>query len=363
MVLVYLAAFVLVLSIVVVIHEGGHFIAARLCGVQATHFSLGFGKVLWSKQDKYGTIWQVCAVPLGGYVRMLGDEDAAGAKSSSKNIPDADLHKTFMAKKLWQRAFIVFAGPAMNYIFSFVMLVGLFYFLGEIIVKPIVGQVIPDSAAAEAGLQPADEIVSINQHEVKDFGDIQRIVRLTDYGRPLQIKILRQGEEVSVSLLPKMDEQIGMPIIGIQSTHETELLHQNLSFGQAVYKSGETLYTTTRDMLLYLGQVVSAKRAPKDMRGPLGIAEASGDALMNGWLTLLSFLVQISVAIGFMNLLPIPMLDGGHLFLYIIEALRRKPLAEKTQAAIMWAGFSVLMLIFAYTMILDVPRIIQRIAG
>ena len=120
--LIYIAAFILVLSIVVIVHEGGHFIVARMCGVQATHFSLGFGKVLWSKMDKHGTLWQVCAVPLGGYVRMLGDEDAAGAKSSSDKVPASERHKTFMAKKLWQRAAIVFAGPAMNYVFAFLLL-------------------------------------------------------------------------------------------------------------------------------------------------------------------------------------------------------------------------------------------------
>jgi len=361
--LVYLAAFVLVLSIVVIVHEGGHFVVARLCGVQATHFSLGFGKVLWSRKDKYGTQWQICAVPLGGYVRMLGDEDAAGAKSSSETVPESERYKTFMAKKLWQRAAIVFAGPAMNYVFAFFVITGLLYFLGEFVIKPVVGEVISGSAAEEAGMQVNDEIVAINQHPVYEFGDIQRIVRLTDYGKPLQVFVMRQGEKVELSLLPKMDETIGMPAIGIMSSHETDIIHQDLSFGQAVRKSAEMLYTTTRDMLVYLGQILSAKRAPKDMRGPLGIAEASGDALRSGALALLAFLAQISIAVGFMNLLPIPMLDGGHLFLYGIEAVRRKPLAAKMQTAIMWAGFSVLMLIFAYTMILDVPRIIQRIIG
>jgi len=357
---VYLVGFILVLSIVVVIHEGGHFIVARLCGVQATHFSLGFGKVLWSRKDKYGTIWQVCAVPLGGYVRMLGDEDAAGAKSSSKKVPESERHKTFMAKKLWQRAAIVFAGPAMNYLFSFVMLTVLFFFIGEFVIKPVVGEVIEGSAAEEVGLQVGDEIVAINEHEIKDFADVQRVVRFTDYGKPLTISILRQNQTIEVSLLPKVNEA-GIPLIGVRSSNETDITPQKLTFGQSVLKSLNMLYDTTKDMLLYLGQVITAKRAPKDMRGPLGIAEASGDALRGGALTLLIFVVQISVAVGFMNLLPIPLLDGGHLFLYGIEAIRRKPLSEKQQAVVMWFGFSLLMLIFAYTMVLDVPRIIQRI--
>ena len=361
--LIYILAFILVLSIVVVIHEGGHFVVARLCGVQATHFSLGFGKVLWSRKDKYGTQWQVCAIPLGGYVRMLGDEDAAGAKSSSDTVPESERHKTFMAKKLWQRAAIVFAGPAMNYIFAFFVLMGLFFFVGEVVIKPVVGEVIPDSAAAEAGLQAKDEIKMVNAQSVQEFSDIQRIVRLTDYGKPLTLVILRDGVEQTLSLSPKMDEKLGMPVIGVVSSHETIVVNDKVSLVQAAWKSLQVIYESTRDTLIYLGQVLTAKRAPKDMRGPLGIAEASGDALMGGWITLISFLVQISIAIGFMNLLPIPMLDGGHLFLYLIEALRRKPLTAKTQSAIMWAGLSVLMAIFAYTIILDIPRIIQRITG
>ena len=361
--LIYILAFILVLSIVVVVHEGGHFVVARLCGVQATHFSLGFGKVLWSRMDKHGTLWQVCAIPLGGYVRMLGDEDAAGAKSSTEKVPAALRHKTFMAKKLWQRAAIVFAGPAMNYIFAFFIVTGLFFFVGEVVIKPVIGEVIPDSAAAEAGLQPHDEIKLVNAQPIKDFSDLQRIVRLTDYGKPLEMVVARDGKDVTISLLPKMDEQLGYPLIGIRSSQETIVINEEMSLAQAAKKSLVIIYESTRDTLVYLGQVLSAKRAPKEMRGPLGIAEASGDAMMGGWIALISFVAQISIAIGFMNLLPIPMLDGGHLFLYLIEAFRRKPLTEKTQSAIMWAGLSVLMVIFAYTIILDIPRIIQRITG
>jgi len=240
------------------------------------------------------------------------------------------------------------------------MLTVLFFFIGEFVIKPVVGEVIEGSAAEEVGLQVGDEIVAINEHEIKDFADVQRVVRFTDYGKPLTISILRQNQTIEVSLLPKVNEA-GIPLIGVRSSNETDITPQKLTFGQSVLKSLNMLYDTTKDMLLYLGQVITAKRAPKDMRGPLGIAEASGDALRGGALTLLIFVVQISVAVGFMNLLPIPLLDGGHLFLYGIEAIRRKPLSEKQQAVVMWFGFSLLMLIFAYTMVLDVPRIIQRI--
>ncbi len=361
--LFYLAAFIIVLSLVVIVHEGGHFIVARLCGVKVVEFSMGFGKILFSHTDKKGTAWQVRLIPLGGYVKMLGDEDPASAKSSDKDIPEEDKDKTFVSKSLWRRAAIIFAGPATNYLFAFVLIAGLLWQLGEVIIKPVIGSVIPDSAAEEAHLLPQDEIVSINGTPIVSFSDIQRVTRLTDYDKTLALTIRRNGEEILVQLTPKVDPKSKMPLIGITSSSETIVINNNLSLGEALQKSALTLWETTRDTLIYLGQVISGHRVPSEMRGPLGIAEASGDAMAAGLISLLAFVAQISIAIGLMNLLPIPVLDGGHLFLYLIEAIRRKPLTEKMQGAIMWAGLSILLAIFAYTMILDVPRIIQRIMG
>jgi len=361
--LLYLLAFVLVLSLVVIVHEGGHFVVARLCGVKVTEFAMGFGKKLFSKQDKHGTSWQLRLIPLGGYVKMLGDEDAASSKSSDANIPEEDKDKTFVSKNLLQRAAIIFAGPAMNYIFAFILLVGLFWGLGEIIVKPVVGSVLPNSAAEEAGLLPKDEIISINKISVESFSDIQRKVLLTNYGQELNIKIKRNNQILDIALTPRIEEKTERPLIGITASGETIVINEDLSFLTSCQKAAQTIYETTRDTLIYLGQVLTGKRAPRDMRGPLGIAEASGDALLGGFISLIAFVAQISIAIGLMNLLPIPLLDGGHLFLYAIEAIRRKPLTEKMQTAVMWAGFGILITIFAYTMLLDIPRIIQRVVG
>lgn len=361
--LFYLLAFILVLSLVVIVHEGGHFVVARLCGVKVTEFSLGFGKKLFSKIDRYGTAWQIRLVPLGGYVKMLGDEDPASAKSSDENIPEEDKDKTFASKPLIKRAAIIFAGPAMNYLFAFVLFVGLFWGIGEVVVKPVIGSVMPDSAAEIAGLKPQDEIISINDMKIDSFTDIQRVVLLTNYGKELSLQINRNNEMLQVTLTPKVDPATDRPLIGITAAGETIIINEHLSFITACQKSWETIYASTRDTLVYLGQVLTAKRAPKDMRGPLGIAEASGDALAGGFISLLAFVAQISVAIGLMNLLPIPLLDGGHLFLYFFEAIRRKPLTEKMQTALMWAGFGILMMVFAYTMFLDIPRIIQRVIG
>ena len=221
----------------------------------------------------------------------------------------------------------------------------------------------PDSAAEEAGLKAQDEIISINGTQVTSFSDIQRMVLLTNYGQALQLEIKRNGIPLKVALTPHVDEKTDRPLIGITAAGETVVVNQNLSLMDSCRKALTTIYESTRDTLVYLGQVLSGRRAPKDMRGPLGIAEASGDALLGGFISLIAFVAQISIAIGLMNLLPIPLLDGGHLFLYAIEAIRRKPLTEKMQTALMWAGFGILITIFAYTMFLDIPRIIQRVIG
>ena len=359
--LLYIFAFVVVLSLVVIVHEGGHFIVARLCGVKVVEFSVGFGKKLFEHTDKKGTNWQIRLIPLGGYVKMLGDEDAASSKSSDKDIPEEDKDKTFAAKKLWQRAAIIFAGPGTNYLFAFLLITGLYWGIGEVIVKPVVGSVMPGSAAEEAHILPNDEILSINGTPVQSFADIQRQVRLKNYGKTLTLSILRDTKTIDVVLTPKESKDDEVPMIGIMAAQETLITNKDMSLGSAIVKSATTIWETTRDTLIYLGQVLTAKRTPKDMRGPLGIAEASGDALAGGIISLLAFIAQISIAIGLMNLLPIPLLDGGHLFLYLIEAIRRKPLSEKMQNGLMWMGLIFLLAIFAYTMVLDIPRITKRI--
>lgn len=361
MTLTYLFAFVFVLSVVVIVHEGGHFFVARRCGVQVVEFSIGFGKELWGRNDKKGTRWKVCAIPLGGYVRMLGDEDAASAKQSTENIAPEDLHKTFLAKPLWQRALIIFAGPATNYLLAFVLLTGLFWCVGRLVILPVVGEVLSDSAAQKAGILSGDKIISINDKTIESFADIAQIVRLEEYGRPLQIVISRDGQEQTISVDPIRETDNGPALLGVQASADAYEIKDHLGFCESVVLSGQTLWDVTAGTLRYLGQIITGHRVPRDLRGPLGIAEASGDALMGGWIVLISFIANVSIAIGLMNLLPIPVLDGGHLAFYAIEAVRRKPLSEKAQNRLIRIGLGLLILIFVYSLFLDVPRIFQRI--
>lgn len=359
--LIYVFAFILVLSIVVIVHEGGHFFMARLCGVKVTDFSLGFGKTLWSRMDKNGTTWRVCAIPMGGYVKMLGDEDAASAKSSVINVSDDERKYTFMAQPLYKRALIIFAGPLMNYVFAIFLLTGLFWFVGEVKIPPVVGAVVAESAAEKAGLKVGDLIISVNETPVRDYTDLQRAIRITQYGKTLSLQVKRDKEYLFIEAAPVYDAGSKIPKLGILSSPKLTVINKDISFLKAGSMALYDVYRITVDTLIYLKQILFDKRSADDMRGPLGIAEASGDAFQGGALSLLIFIIQISVAIGFMNLLPIPVLDGGHLAMYAVEAVIRKPLSDQIRNVLLWGGVSILMALLVYTFFLDIPRITQRI--
>lgn len=360
----YIFAFVLVLSLVVIVHEGGHFMVARWCGVRVEEFSLGFGKELWGKTDKKGTRWKICLIPLGGYVKMLGDMDAASAKSSVNQVPKKLRPYTFMAQKLWKRAAIIFAGPAINYVFAIITLGFILYFSGYTIMPAIITEVEKESVAEEIGMLAGDQIIKINGQDIEEWSDISRIIRITEFGKELTLQIDRNGEIIELKGTPRYMEEGAPPRLGIRASGfeiKDKMTTKEVGFFEAFALSAGQAWAMTRDTLIYLGQVLIQHRPPKEMRGPLGIAEASGDAFQNGIISLIIFVAQISIAVGFMNLLPIPLLDGGHLALYLLEAIRRKPLTEKVQNTAMWVGFSILMGLVGYTFILDIPRIIQRI--
>ena len=218
--LLYIASFVLVLSVIVVIHEGGHFMMARWCGVHVTDFSVGFGRELFSCVDKKGTRWKVCLIPLGGYVKMLGDDDAASAKSSTKGLTEEEKKKAFLSQKLWKRALIIFAGPAMNYIFAIVLLASILFFVGEARLSPVIGKIMPDSPALEAGLQEGDRFLEINNQKVESFNDVIRLTRLTEFEKSLDIVFERDGIVHKLALKPKYMEGYEYPMIGFSTSHE-----------------------------------------------------------------------------------------------------------------------------------------------
>lgn len=357
----YILSFLVVLSIVVIVHEWGHFFAARRCGVDVVTFSIGFGKRLWSRTDKKGTVWQVCAVPLGGYVQMLGDEDAASAKQSDKNLTPEQKAKTFMVQPLWKRATIIFAGPFMNYFFAIVALAIILSTVGYIRTPALIGTVLPDSVAEQAGIQQGDLITAIDGKVVQDFSDIKRAVVISNFGQEMTLTIKRGDDVLQKKVLPQPLKEGELPMLGVMAASDVELTYERYALPMAIVKATTMTYDITVDTVQYLGQVLSGKRSADDMRGPVGIAEASGDAAKAGVFVFVLFLIQVSIGIGFVNLLPIPLLDGGHLALYGVEAVTGKPLNERTQTLLLRTGIALLIFIFAFTLLKDVPRVLERI--
>ena len=359
----YLVSFLFVLSIVVIVHEWGHFFAARRCGVQVIAFSIGFGKKLWSRKDKKGTEWRICAIPLGGYVQMLGDEDAASMKKSDEGLTEEEKKHTFMAQSLWKRALIIFAGPFMNYFFAIIALTIILATVGYVRIPPVVGEVLPQSAAQEAGLQKGDTILAIDAAPVDDFTDLKRAIVISKFGKEMTLTINRNGQVFDLKVLPKIEKEGDMPQLGVVAPVDVEPTFEKYPVHKAFVQSSVMAYEITVDTLVYLGQVLAGKRSADDMRGPIGIAEASGDAAKAGFLVFVLFIVQVSIGIGFVNLLPVPLLDGGHLAIYAVEAVIRKPVSEKIQMVLLRVGMAVLIFVFAFTLFKDIPRVIGRILG
>ena len=361
--LLYLGSFILILSLVVIVHEGGHFLVARLCGVQVEAFSVGFGKKLWSRKDKKGTEWRLCLIPLGGYVQMLGDDDAASTQKSKKKLTPEEEKRTFFAQPVYKRAAIIFAGPFMNYVLAVVVFSFVLGIVGQVRIPPRVGTVLEDSVAQKIGILPGDLILSVNEQKIEDFMDLKRAVVVSHFGKPIELQIKRGEEILSLTALPEIVGKEEIPKLGITSDTNVEANFQRLSPGEALRQAVVMVYQINVDTLQYLGQVLTGRRSANDLRGPIGIAEASGDAAKGGFLSFILFLAQVSIGIGFVNLLPVPILDGGHLVFLGYEAIFRKPLSEKIQTALLKVGMALLLALLCFTLFKDVPRVIGRIFG
>lgn len=355
--ILYPLSFLIVLSLIVIVHEYGHFFAARRCGVKVEEFSLGFGRVLWSRKDKLGTEWKICLIPMGGYVKMFGDADASSAKAdeSAKEFTEEEKKVSFPHQPLWKKAVISIAGPAMNYVFAIVLLTIFLSIFGVIVVPPVVSAVTEGSAAAKAGILKDDRIETINGEKINEFSDVRRFVQLDN---TLEITVLRNGEKVS--LTARLTPETGGAVLGVQALMTQEHF-RSVSVPQAFVESVKEVWKITYDTLVVLKRIVMGQRSAEDMRGPLGIAEASGDAARGGVISFVLFIIQVSVGIGLVNLLPIPVLDGGHLLFYAIEAVIRRPIGEKVQNMALNIGLALLLCLLIVTSWNDIVRIFSRL--
>ena len=338
-VLSYLVPFLFVLSVVVFFHELGHFLVGRWCGVKVDAFSLGFGPEIAHYTDRKGTRWRLAALPLGGYVRFHGDANGASMVDSeaAAAMPRAERSVTFFAQPVWKRALIVAAGPIANFLLAIVVLTGIFYIEGRAVMTPRIDSVRAGEAADKAGFKAGDLVVSIDGTEIESWSDLQRVVQ-SAIGRPLSI-VVRRGEglatHVATPEVREVDTIFGknkIAMIGLNGSRDPADLKilqpgplESLRLGVR-----ETWFGVDRTFSFVSG-VFAGRESTDQMSGPIGIARVSGEVARLGFSALMNLIAILSISIGLLNLVPIPLLDGGHLLYYAAEALRGRPLSQRVQ--------------------------------
>ncbi|MGL5362705.1 MAG: RIP metalloprotease RseP [Bosea sp. (in: a-proteobacteria)] len=353
----YLLPFLFVLTLVVFIHELGHYLVGRWCGVDVETFSIGFGRELFGWNDKHGTRWRVAAIPLGGYVKFAGDADAASSPDHSavaSMSPEARA-RSFPAKSVGQRSAIVVAGPVANFILAIVIFAGSAWLIGKDILVPRVEQVVAGSAAERAGFLKGDLITAIGDRKIKSFSEMQRVIS-TRPGERLSVAVDRDGKATVLEVTPDLREissvlgkqRVGM--IGIQASRNAgDWKVETYSFPDAVASGFSETWFVVERTFDYLGKLVVGKESTDQLSGPIRIAQASGVvASAGGIAALISLAAVLSVSIGLINLFPIPMLDGGHLVFYGIEALRGRPLSERAQEMGARFGMALVLMLMVF---------------
>jgi regulator of sigma E protease len=365
-VVAYLIPFVFVLSLVVFVHELGHFLIARLCGVRILVFSIGFGPELVGFYDRHGTRWKISAIPLGGYVKFFGDENASsvpdGPRLEAMDVAERSL--SFFFQPVYKRAAIVVAGPMANFLLAIVIFGAIFMLYGKQTMSARVDSVQADSAAAAAGFQPGDVVISIDGRAIDNFADMQRIVS-ESAGAPLQVAVERNGAQLDLKATPALKEikdnfgivhRIG--ILGIsRSMAPEDLKFQPVSPPQAVWLGLQETWFVVDRTLTYIGGVIVGREAADQLGGPIRIAQISGQVASIGFVALVHLAAVLSVSIGLLNLFPIPLLDGGHLLFYSIEAMRGRPLSERAQEVGFRIGLAIVVMLMIFATFNDIVHL------
>lgn len=357
-------AFVIILSVLVFVHEYGHYLGCKICGVKVDSFSIGMGKELWGWTDKSGVRWKVSMLPFGGYLKMYGDDDVASGQADKEVIEkmsEDEKKVSFYFQNPYKKFLIVFFGPFFNLIFAVLLLTCIYRITGIDDLKPVISEVMEDSPAEIAGLQKDDYIVAINDEKIENFSQVMNIIAINNL-QPLTIEVLRNGETVELNVQPKIiktKDMFGNDVetsgIGITSKI-TEPKKVNVF--QAFIQANKSVYKMCVDTLIVLGQMITGDRSTDGLGGPLKIAQYSGQSFEGGWLIVLYFMALISANLGLMNLLPIPVLDGGHLLFFIIEIIARRPIPDKIQEKLLQGGFGILILIMVFATFNDFKSIL-----
>lgn len=369
-VIYYIIPFLVLIGILVFVHEFGHFIVARKLGVSVSAFSIGFGKELWSKTDKFGTVWKISAIPLGGYCQFLGDAD------ESSSTTDVDLSKysdeekkhLFATQAPSKKLAIAFAGPFFNYLFAFIVYFGLFFFLGSYDIPPVISEVLSNSPAQRAGVLANDKVVEINGKSITEWDDITKEISASV--EKVQMKIERNGDILEFILpLEEMEyafddteKPIKRHMIGIKGeAKHFHLVKDNFNFRQSLYKSAEELYSVTELTLRGVKQMLLGQRSSEEVGGIIRIAEMSGDiSKSRSFWDFLSFMALLSINLGLINLFPIPLLDGGHVIIYLLEIISRRELNTKIKDGLFKVGLGFILFLMVFATWNDIKHLLTR---
>lgn len=367
-ILYYVVPFIVLLGILVFVHELGHFLVARALGVKVDEFSLGFGKELWGRDDKKGTRWKICAVPLGGYCKFFGDEDASSVAESEKlkDLSDDEKKHVFQLMPPSRRILIALAGPAANYLFAILVFATIFWSFGKMTFPPVVGEVIMGSAAEKAGILANDRILEINGKKINDFDDIRYEVDLAVDGKVNVV--LQRGDDVKTLdfVLEKISSsedgvEAVRPMLGVKSVNVVELDQKPLSLFEAFRDASIETWDITAATLRGVGQMLTGKRGGEDVGGIIRIAELSGDiSKQSGWIDFVVFMALLSINLGLINLFPIPLLDGGHIVICFLEIIVGRELSSSFKEMLFRSGFVLIMALMIYATWNDVARLINR---
>jgi len=364
----YLIPFLFVLTIVVFFHELGHFLVARWVGVKVLVFSVGFGPELLGFNDRHGTRWKLSAIPLGGYVKFFGDQNAASVpdQEAAAAMTPEEREQSFVHKSLPRRAAVVAAGPIANFILAILIFAGIFMLYGKPSTSPRVDTVQAGSAAEAAGFKSGDIILSINGREIETFADMQRVVS-GSAGQTLAVAVNRAGENLVLKAVPELKEtkdsfgnvhRMGMLGISRSMSDDDQKLEKAPPLTALKLGVAETWFVIDRTMS-YLGGIIVGRESADQLGGPIRIAQVSGQVATVGMVALVHLTAVLSVSIGLLNLFPIPLLDGGHLLFYAAEAIRGKPLSERVQELGFRVGLAIVLMLMIFATFNDITHLFR----
>jgi len=363
----YILPFIGLIVVVVFIHEYGHYYFAKRFGVGVTDFSIGFGKEMFGWNDKSGTRWKFCIIPLGGYVKFFGDRNVYSQADNDKIIKEynkEDQNKLFVLKPLYQRALIVFGGPLANFLLAILIFFSVYTFAGKDFTPAVINEVQKDSPAMVAGLKDNDIIVSIDGNKVKSIMEVSKFIMMST-DEFINFTVNRYDQDLTFKVKPnivKGEDNLGNKIskrmVGIKlGAYNNEVNHVKLAPAKALFYAVNEVYYVSASSLKYIGSMIVGNGDTSQLGGPIRIAKISGQVAEFGILPFISLMAYISISLGLINLFPIPMLDGGHLMFYFIEKLLGRPLSQKTQEGFFRIGMFLLLSLMFFTTFNDLKDV------